>query len=856
MSLIDSCSLTGQADYCNKTINTAGDTGKIICWKQYGNDTEGNKNSSMGNDENCFKVFTAGSLGTKSANLKGTRTKDFDTDMNQNTETALSFDEADFDSNYFSHNSGAKLKIETAGDYWFAATLPMYSTSARSNTIMNVYKNGVKQEVGASQCSYKRVSSTHNHASNHLTFFLKDLAVGDNVEVRVKKDDQTDVTVDGKFTLFAKYVEDKNVFYSTGENSTSGPDLNEITEYAMEWKNDIIKESSYDHSTSSNPEKIELNEIGNYLVSVNIPFYSSGTRTNIRGKVKLDGQQVTGGEFKQGYVRQDSGHNHSSIHWTGIVSTTSTNQNLTITVQQEAASGTVTVTEEMATLYIEKLPLGGVFYANATQVGDENDWNTAAKTAINWSNGMIDDDNYYSHSGISKNSVIQILQGGDYLLTFNTAFIDPNCSDNTNYRKAPRATVQLNGVDYEGAIGSSGYIRDVSGHCEASDTITIPLTGLSAGDNITVSMDTGSAETGPVNDSVPAILGLYYYNFSNTVPSITGVEITPQIPNSANDLTCNATGWSDNEGNSEQYHFNWYNNSVHYLHVLQASNIHVLGSGNTSVGEEWNCTVTPYDGYQNGSSMSDNVTIVNGAPSKVTLVSPSNNDDTSINRTQVLNWSEASDPENDPLTYEINITRTTFAGEPGCGVNSISVSGISILNYTTQELCVDDWYDWKVRAYDGQDYGEWSDTWNFSVQSYMNANLLSNNINFGFISQGEVLNTSKNSSESFKIENTGNVKLNLTIYGNDSLWIRDYADLNTSYFQFKANNSDTEVGTFDTGNSQMTWTNVTNYAVNLLGLLDYNNTKDTALIDILVEAPEDETGENKNSTLIITLNFG
>ena len=36
---------------------------------------------------------------------------------------------------------------------------------------------------------------------------------------------------------------------------------------------------------------------------------------------------------------------------------------------------------------------------------------------------------------------------------------------------------------------------------------------------------------------------------------------------------------------------------------------HTLAAGNTSLGETWNCTVIPNDGYENGTATSNNVTI-------------------------------------------------------------------------------------------------------------------------------------------------------------------------------------------------------------------------------------------------------
>ncbi len=51
-----SCSLSGNSDWCNKTIDTLGFSGKI-CWNQWANDTSGNENNTMPENADCFNVI-------------------------------------------------------------------------------------------------------------------------------------------------------------------------------------------------------------------------------------------------------------------------------------------------------------------------------------------------------------------------------------------------------------------------------------------------------------------------------------------------------------------------------------------------------------------------------------------------------------------------------------------------------------------------------------------------------------------------------------------------------------------------------------------------------------------------------
>ncbi|MEM2714000.1 MAG: Ig-like domain-containing protein [Candidatus Pacearchaeota archaeon] len=57
------CDLSGTLAWCNVSINTSGDAGKIICWNQWANDSSGNINASMPENSHCFAVSASGSGG-------------------------------------------------------------------------------------------------------------------------------------------------------------------------------------------------------------------------------------------------------------------------------------------------------------------------------------------------------------------------------------------------------------------------------------------------------------------------------------------------------------------------------------------------------------------------------------------------------------------------------------------------------------------------------------------------------------------------------------------------------------------------------------------------------------------------
>ena len=183
------------------------------------------------------------------------------------------------------------------------------------------------------------------------------------------------------------------------------------------------------------------------------------------------------------------------------------------------------------------------------------------------------------------------------------------------------------------------------------------------------------------------------------------------------------------------------------------------------------------------------------------------------------------------------------------------MGGISATNYTIDvELCVDDWYNWTVRANDGNDSGLWGDKWNFSVQSYVSITFINSSVDFGELQITQGKNTTTDSPYPLVVENSGNVVINLTLEANQSLWSRSYAGLNTSYFQYMADNT-SETGSFNWSISQTIFTNVSSDGVNLVKLLNWSNLNDTAEIELKVVVPPDESSGSKVTGLIVTANY-
>lgn len=240
----------------------------------------------------------------------------------------------------------------------------------------------------------------------------------------------------------------------------------------------------------------------------------------------------------------------------------------------------------------------------------------------------------------------------------------------------------------------------------------------------------------------------------------------------------------------------------------------------------------------------NNLTILTGQPPcKVNLTFPNNGNNTLINRTLTFMWEEACDPDNQTLTYSINITSQYCA--------DIYDTNIAATNYTpiyelgTYDECGT--YNWTVRAYDGIYYGNWSDSWNFSIMPYVALFLVSDTIDFGQADNGCTNDTADDNPPPFVIQSDGNVFTDIiNATANQSMFTG--ASATDSDFQVKAGNT-TELWSFNWTGSAFDWINLTTIQ-KIIDRLDWHDLNDSAEIDIKVHVPIDESPGVKVTGLV------
>ncbi|MBD3249873.1 S8 family serine peptidase, partial [Candidatus Woesearchaeota archaeon] len=201
--------------------------------------------------------------------------------------------------------------------------------------------------------------------------------------------------------------------------------------------------------------------------------------------------------------------------------------------------------------------------------------------------------------------------------------------------------------------------------------------------------------------------GVEYYNSSpsthilpNYLPTRPVVDLIPDNATTTNNLICNITNTStDIDGDDINYTYEWYRDGILNRTVYYTNDTYnVLSADNTTKHENWNCTVIPYDNYENGTSDSDDITIANTPPAQPTVNIipglPITTDDLNCSVT-------GTDADNDSLNYTY---RWYKDGDFNYSVYTNKTSIILGKSNTTKG---EEW-NCSVIAYDGEENGSMS----------------------------------------------------------------------------------------------------------------------------------------------------
>jgi hypothetical protein len=440
------------------------------------------------------------------------------TNLNQTTAYSLQWTANSMDSDFFSHSTSSnnhQIRVLQAGDYLVSLTLPLELTTADIRTTIRsqIRVNGSLSLGSTSESSYARNDNDHTDTSNHAVRLLSNLQSGDIIDVTVQMGANVGtVNTLGQAALYMEYVgNQRDIFSATSNQTINGTDLNTASLDALEWTSEESS-TSFTHSNSSSPEGITLNQNGSYLVFFNLPIHSilangTNSRRSLKAVVYLDATPVSGMEAKQSYIRNDSNHADSSVHYFGMITGVTAGQVLTIRVQETAtgADNDLTFqTGDRASIYLEYIDDSSrIFSAEATELTGGTDWNPATAQDIEWDTVSAIDSSRFTHSTVSNPQNITLSQGGDFLLIYSDSMTAGG------QRSANLIQVKLNGAPISGALNATHYIRNQDTHTESSGTIVYFIDNASSGDIISISSVRNTTLTSAINDDGPARLTIW-----------------------------------------------------------------------------------------------------------------------------------------------------------------------------------------------------------------------------------------------------------------------------------------------------------------------------------------------------------
>jgi plastocyanin len=206
------------------------------------------------------------------------------------------------------------------------------------------------------------------------------------------------------------------------------------------------------------------------------------------------------------------------------------------------------------------------------------------------------------------------------ILTASFTADDPDANDNLDISYSWR----VNGTQ----VGTGTQLdTSLSGRGDKGDVIRVQVT-----------VDDGSAQTSVLSAPVTIL---------NSKPTAT-VTISPNAPRSLETLTVSTTKADADDGDTVALSFEWRKNG-NVLSGETGNSLDLSQPGNGDPGDVIQVRVTPNDGEEDGVVATDTVTVAppNGTPTT------SNSNLTTTKNTSVGVTLQASDPEDDVLTYEI-----------------------------------------------------------------------------------------------------------------------------------------------------------------------------------------------------------
>jgi hypothetical protein len=157
--------------------------------------------------------------------------------------------------------------------------------------------------------------------------------------------------------------------------------------------------------------------------------------------------------------------------------------------------------------------------------------------------------------------------------------------------------------DADGDPVSLTYTWSVDGVAAGYSGETIPADATSKGETWTVTVTPHDGEEVGEPASFDVVIG-------NTAPSVASVWLDPSEFGAGAEVACVPGGWFDEDGDTEDYAFEWFFNGASVATSATLAGAFVRG-------DEVQCAATPMDGTDTGSPVTSDVALVGNTPPSV-----------------------------------------------------------------------------------------------------------------------------------------------------------------------------------------------------------------------------------------------
>ena len=275
----------------------------------------------------------------------GTRTV-AGTNLNPDTASPLQWTQDVADSGFTHSNSSSShnITLDSSGKYLVFIDMPISSSVQRASPQIIPKIGGVQVTGGFAAQGYIRGLESTTKSSVHwvglvqtatanqvLTFDVGKRAAGGTVTVPTNE----------KASVFIeKLANANNLFSARATQLSTGDNWNVAGE--VKWATqETIDTAKFTHSGTSNAHQVTVDTDGDYLLLYSDALTASASRANPKMVVRVNGNDILGTEVASHYIRNASGHNHSSGSLVTVLNGLKSNDVISIGVSTEAASGTV-----------------------------------------------------------------------------------------------------------------------------------------------------------------------------------------------------------------------------------------------------------------------------------------------------------------------------------------------------------------------------------------------------------------------------------------------------------------------------------------------------------------------------------